>query len=137
MRCIELCPSGLLVSGGDDGVKFWNVTSGKLRGEIKTTTGVVGAIFSEQHSELIVAERCNLFVYSLCPKVAKLAEKALPDGIKIENMTAGPNGTMVCTCDNESLLMYIVDRTGSKTKLKRKVVPTSDFMSLEEKLVIR
>jgi hypothetical protein len=57
-KALEFSPfqSNTLASGGKDGIKFWNVQSGSLRGEIRTRSPVTSVLWSPyRHNEIVAS----------------------------------------------------------------------------------
>lgn len=130
VRSIEFAQMDLLFSGGKDSVRVWNANSGKLKGEIKTESQVMGTVYSDEHKQLVVADETAVSLWSLCPKVNKLDEYKMVLGRKITNMYVGPQGTVVCSCTDECLSLFSIDRDTS-TQRKRRTILKRDLGALE------
>ncbi|CAB9510534.1 WD domain, G-beta repeat [Seminavis robusta] len=125
VRTLELCPHkpGLLVSGGDGGLKFWNLRSGALKATIdETDSKIVGTLFSPKElNQIVVADESKLMVWSLGPKVAKLAEYELFEEHEMEKITGmarGRGATVVLSGSDECL--YVFDIKQKKIKMVKK-----------------
>lgn len=109
VKSIAFCPSqpNVLVSGGDDGLKFWNVQTGALRTSISTEEAVTKVLWSPFHnqSEVVASHGDNITVWKLAPRILKIAEKET-DGGKITSMSCGPDGSVLCCHDDETLTGY-------------------------------
>ena len=108
---IKFCPGrpNILVSGGEGGLKFWNVQNGSIRASVKVEAAVTDIVWSVQ-SEILVAHGDRLSVWKLDSKPTKTAEVTTPGG-KILSMDQGPCGQIACIQENEIVTGYTV--TGS------------------------
>ena len=106
VRCLEINPRqpNMLVSGGEGGLKFWNLYFGKLRAEIPMAGVTVTRILcSSKRDEILVAYNDILCLWSLTPRVEKLMQHRFIGMGKINDLIRGPDGNIVCGHDDESL----------------------------------
>lgn len=112
VKTVEFSPfqSSLLVSGGDDGLKFWNIHDGSLRATIKTDERVVGTVFLKEHKEVAVAHGNKVSLWSIA-RQTKLCEITEGGTQNFVNMTGNEKGTLACTgidnSDVESVNIFV------------------------------
>ena len=101
---------GVLVSGGDDGLKFWNVHNGALRTCILTATSVTAFVFSPfRKDECLLAHENRLSLWSLGIKATKLCETTVCHG-DVLFMDCAADGKVVCVLANLVIAGFSVFR---------------------------
>ena len=105
--------SDILISGGHDGLRLWNVWSGELRASIPMDEPVKSVICSSVHNQnLLVATARSISVWTVRPSPEKIAEEVIEDNAEILNMIEATDGTLLCANSNDTVSKYSI--TGCK-----------------------
>jgi hypothetical protein len=121
VRTVEFLPvqSNMIVSAGQEGLKYWNTWAGKLRGSIEIDSPVSSVICSSSKHEVLVAHGNKLSLWSAGPgRVEKLYERQASSDGEITCMGQGMGGTIVCAHSNEMLTLYSFRRDIQKEKAR-------------------
>ena len=135
VKTVEFCPfqSNLLVSGGDDGLKFWNIYNGSLRATIKTKERVVGTVFLKEHKEVAVAHGNTVSLWGIGWKPTKLCEITEGGTRNFVTMTGNEKGSLACAGihvdDGESAFVSVFEISRTSTGGRHLFVP--DMGSLQ------
>ena len=110
---LKFSPSNpaLLVSGGDGGLKFWNVRTGTIRASIDTSEAITDMAWSVRN-EILIAHGDLLSIWRLDSKPIKLAEEHAR-GCKIMAMEQGPCGEILCVLRNGLLTTWKISKISS------------------------
>lgn len=131
---LSFCPNrpNILVSGGADGLKFWNVQNGTIRVSIATEEAVADIVWSTD-TELLVAQGDRLSIWKLDSKPIKTAERIARGGkILCMDRAPGREGPIVCMHENEVLSGW---HCGNRKSTN--IIPTRDSCALSELPVLR
>ena len=81
IKSAQVCNRNVLVTGGVDGVHFWNVQSGKLRGVIQTPEPVTNILWSPyRQQEFVASYGDRLGVWSVSNGTKRLADWSTGEG---------------------------------------------------------
>lgn len=136
VQSIQFFPSlsNWMVSGGQDGLKFWNVQNGQLRTVIKTESHITSlTCFRGQQQQnndmLVVSYGEKLCLYSVCPKLVLLTEEIVDADSTLCVTVRTDNGQQIIYCahSNETLSGYSIIQPShqSRSSIKRRMVENS------------
>ena len=111
---LKFSPSNpaLLVSGGHDGLRFWNVQAGTIRASIDMNEAITDIAWSVRN-KILVAHGDLLSIWRLdSSKPTELAEERTR-GYKIMAMTQGPCGEIACVLENGLLTTWEISKRSS------------------------
>jgi len=106
----------LLVSGGDGGLKIWNIHNGSLHGTIATEECVVGCVLLNDREEVVIAHGSKLSAWNIGTRMAiKLAETSLEeDDVMCIALAEAVQGKIACVTNGETIIGYQLDRPFTK-----------------------
>ena len=124
VQSIEVNPRqpNMIVSAGAGGLKFWNMWFGRLRSEITIddSATITKTLCSAKRNEILVVHDNSLSVWCLS-KAEKIMEYSTEVEGDITGLVRGPDGTIVCSHDNEMISFHSVQREMTKEKAREAV----------------
>ncbi|CAB9513996.1 cofactor of APC complex [Seminavis robusta] len=111
VRCVAFSPGhhhNILVSGGEGGLKFWNLRNGELRSFLAVDgihNPVTGIVWSRP-TEVLISHGSSLSLWNP-DRETKLVQVDTDQG-KILSMDDGPNGSIVCIHEDEVVVGYSI-----------------------------